>query len=642
MLNPNESLLPQPPVPAPIVPMSGGGMVGGGAEHVSLLEQPSVAVNIVPVRGGGGGGGGTMVGGGVFPTLSLKAMKQVQIAAELDIFLTVSIMAAYREKRKAIWPVIPANYEESRANLFHYEIKTKEPVKIFYIYSYDNYLRILKTISNDQIKKKKYIYIFFSKLDNITLFSFLFKKYLIFIGKSSAETYFLYDRTGSKNQIIWDPKHKEDQAEKKFLFLEPASISIPYIKEGKEYKFLLSPTGTVPPEVKDYIGLTSKDMSTLFKFEEKDGAYKPKSLFRITPNTFYSVDTPKTTVNGKDYLRRKYLTFTFEETDLEEDAEATEEEVKEGVEGAEGAKLEPEPEPEPKVEPKVEVKPEAEPLKPDPYVLKVKDTLSIHIGVNRFAIRKPTLAVQKEWKNGNYSDGEKAFFADIGITEKFIKSAEGVSPKTELQSRKEALLEKRGDLLSRIGINKCFKEPNLLLTYECEKVRDFLQELYELIQIDRANLFRKTFSGIAPALVTLRKKKLGDIIFTRKDILSLLEGVVAKSKKPKVSSIFDIEFLKTISREKGRSGPPPGGLGPVLRPGNHTLPSELHGLAALSPYNPTTSQVTNGSNNPFIRFFSNPRGAKAPGGPQPDPDPDSPINLDSPPASPIASPPASP
>ena len=126
MLNPNESLLPQPPVPAPIVPMSGGGMVGGGAEHVSLLEQPSVAVNIVPVRGGGGGGGGTMVGGGVFPTLSLKAMKQVQIAAELDIFLTVSIMAAYREKRKAIWPVIPANYEESRANLFHYEIKTKE------------------------------------------------------------------------------------------------------------------------------------------------------------------------------------------------------------------------------------------------------------------------------------------------------------------------------------------------------------------------------------------------------------------------------------------------------------------------------------------------------------------------------------
>ena len=626
MSNPHESLLPQPPVPAPIVAMSGGGMVGGGAEHVSLLQQPLVAVNIEPVRGGGGGDD-TMVGGGVFPTLSLKAMKQVQIAAEPDTFLTVSIMAAYTEKRKAIWPVIPANVEESRANLFHYEIKTKEPVKIFYIYSYDNYLRIIKTISNDQIKKKKYIYIFFSKLDNITLFSFLFKKYLIFISKSSAETYFLYDRTGSKNQIIWDPTHKEDKAEKKFLFLEPASISIPYMKEGKEYKLLLSPTGTVPPEVKDYIGLTSKDMSSLFKFEEKDGAYKPKSLFRITPNTFYSVDTPKTAVNGKDYLRRKYLIFTFEETDLEEDAEGTEEEVKEGVEGAEGAKVEPEPEPEPepKVEPKVEVKVEPEPLKPDPYVLKVKDTLSIHIGVNQFAIRKPTLAVQKEWKNGNYSDGEKAFFADIGITEKFIKSAEGVSPKTELQSRKEALLEKRGDLLSRIGINKCFKEPNLLFTYECEKVRDFLQELYELIQIDRANLFRKTFSGIAPALVTLRKKKLGDIIFTRKDILSLLEGVIAKSKKPKVSSIFDIEFLKTISREKGLSGPPPGGLGPVLRPGNHTLPTELHGLSALSPYNPSTSKVTNGSNNPFIRFFGNPKA-------RPSSPPDSPP--DSPPASP--------
>ena len=626
MSNPHESLLPQPAVAAPIVAMHGGGMVGGSAENVSLLQQPLVAVNIEPIRGGGGGDD-TMVGGGVFPTLSLKPLKQVQIAPENPTLLTVNILTAYREKRKAVWSVIPANYEESRANLFHYEIKTKEPVKIFYIYSWDNFLRFLKTISNDQIKKKKYIYIFFSKLDNITLFSLIFKKYLAFVGESSAETYFLYDRTGSKNQIVWDSAHREDRAEKQFLFLEPASISIPYIKEGKEYKLLLSPAGTVPPEVKDYIGLTSKDMSSLFKFEEKDGAYKPKSLFRITPNTFYSVDTPKTAVNGKDYLRRKYLTFTFEEKDPEEDAEGTEEEVKEGVEGAKV-----EAEPEPKVEPKIEAKVEPEPLKPDPYVLKVKDTLSIHIGVNQFAIRKPTLAVQKEWKNGNYSDGEKAFFADIGITDKFIKSAEGVSPKTELQSRKEALLEKRGDLLSRIGINKCFKEPNLLLTYECEKVRDFLQELYELIQIDRANLFRKTFSGIAPALVTLRKKKLGDIIFTRKDILSLLEGVIAKSKKPKVSSIFDIEFLKTISREKGLSGRPPGGLGPVLRPGNHTLPTELHGLSALSSYNPSTSKVTNGSNNPFIRFFSNPRGAKAPGGPQPDPD--SPINLDSPPASP--------
>jgi len=593
----------------PIVPMSGGGMIGGGPEDVSMFNEAlkgHTSVHIEPVRGGGGGGdgsGGEQVGGGVFPTLSLKPLKQVQIAPENPTLLTVNILTAYREKRKAVWSVIPANYEESRANLFHYEIKTKEPVKIFYIYSWDNFLRFIKTISNDQIKKKKYIYIFFSKLDNITLFSLIFKKYLAFVGESSAETYFLYDRTGSKNQIVWDSAHREDRAEKQFLFLEPASISIPYIKEGKEYKLLLSPAGTVPPEVKDYIGLTSKDMSSLFKFEEKDGAYKPKSLFRITPNTFYSVDTPKTAVNSKEYLRRKYLTFTFEEKDPEEDTEGKEEEVKE--DGAEGAKLEPEPEPEPKVEPKVEVEPE--PLKPDPYVLKVKDTLSIHIGVNQFAIRKPSLAVQKEWKNGNYSDGEKAFFADIGITEKFIKSAEGVSPKTELQSRKEALLEKRGDVLSRIGINKCFKEPNLLLTYECEKVRDFLQELYELIQIDRANLFRKTFSGIAPALVTLRKKKLGDIIFTRKDILSLLEGVMAKSKKPKVSSIFDIEFLKTISREKGRSGPPPGGLGPVLRPGNHTLPSELHGLAALSPYNPSTSQVTNGSNNPFIRFFGNPK-----------------------------------
>jgi hypothetical protein len=569
MGDPTVSLLPQPATPAPIQAMHGGGM-GGGPETVSLLAQPATPAPITPVRGGG------QVGGATYPTFTLKPLKQVQIVAEQPTLLTVDLLNAYREKRKGIWGTPPSNYEESRTKLFHYEIKTKEPVKIFYIYSWDNFLRFVKTIANDKIKKKNFIYIFFSKLDNITLFSLIFKKYIRLVTETPAEVFFLYDRTGPKNQIVWDSKHREDKAEKKFLFLEPASISIPYVKEGKEYRLLLSATSIPPPEVpKDYIGLTPRDTgSDLLKFEEKDGDYKPKSLFKLTPDKFYAVDTPKTAVNAKEYLRRKYVLFTFEDTE-EEETEVTEEEP---VAAAPPVAEEPVAEVAP-VEPKPAATPP--PLQPDPYVLKLKGTVAVRIGVAVFELRKPTLAVQKEWDEGTFSDSEKAFFADIGITEKFIESAKGPAPLSELQTRKESLLKKRSEVLTRLVMNRCFKEQNLLLAHECEPVREFLQELYELVQIDRANLFRKTFAGIAPAIVSLQKQKIGQVIFTRKDIMSILEGLVPISKMPKGSSMFDIQFLRTVADLVGPgSGPAAPGAPPG--PGSPSGPSGLGGLAAIT------------------------------------------------------------
>jgi hypothetical protein len=598
MGDPTVSLLPQPATPAPIQAMHGGGM-GGGPETVSLLAQPATPAPITPVRGGG------QVGGATYPTFTLKPLKQVQIVAEQPTLLTVDLLNAYREKRKGIWGTPPSNYEESRTKLFHYEIKTKEPVKIFYIYSWDNFLRFVKTIANDKIKKKNFIYIFFSKLDNITLFSLIFKKYIRLVTETPAEVFFLYDRTRPKNQIVWDSKHREDKAEKKFLFLEPASISIPYVKEGKQYSLLLSATGVPPPEVpKDYIGLTPKETGgDLLKFEEKDANYKPKSLFKLTPDKFYAVDTPKTAVNAKEYLRRKYILFTFEDTEEEEETEVALEEpvvaedsveAKESVEGKEPLVAE---------VVSAETKPVATPppLQPDPYVLKLKGTVAVRIGVAVFELRKPTLAVQKEWDEGTFSDSEKAFFADIGITEKFIESAKGPAPLSELQTRKESLLKKRSEVLTRLVMNRCFKEQNLLLAHECEPVREFLQELYELVQIDRANLFRKTFAGIAPAIVNLQKQKIGQIIFTRKEIMSLLEGLVPISKMPKGSSMFDIPFLRMVGALVGPgpgSGTPPagpggpGGLAAITKPGVGSVPTVLNPIGASWLYKTNPSSLT--------------------------------------------------
>jgi hypothetical protein len=574
MGDPTVSLLPQPATPAPIQAMHGGGM-GGGPETVSLLAQPATPAPITPVRGGG------QVGGANIPTLTLKANERVTIVGEGLTLLTKDLLNKYREKRKTIWGTeLPSNYEESRAKLFHYEIKTKEPVKIFYIYSYDNFLRFKKTIVNDKIKKNNFIYIFFSKLDNNSIdFSEIFKLYIKFITETPAEVFLLYDRAALVNQITWNKEHREDKAKKEFLLLEPASIAIPYLKEGKEYKLLLSPTGVAPPQVsKDYIGLTPKNTgSDLLKFEQKDGEYKPKSLFKLTPDKFYAVDTPKTPINGKEYLRRKYVLFTFEDTEEEEETEVALEEpvvAEEPVEAKEPVVAEVV-----SAEPKPVVTPP--PLQPDPYVLKLKGTVAVRIGVAVFELRKPTLAVQKEWDEGTFSDSEKAFFADIGITEKFIESAKGPAPLSELKTRKESLLKKRSEVLTRLVMNRCFKEQNLLLAHECEPVREFLQELYELVQIDRANLFRKTFAGIAPAIVNLQKQKIGQIIFTRKEIMSLLEGLVPISKMPKGSSMFDIPFLRMVGDLVGPgSGPAAPGAPPG--PGSPSGPSGLGGLAAIT------------------------------------------------------------
>jgi hypothetical protein len=219
-------------------------------------------------------------------------------------------------------------------------------------------------------------------------------------------------------------------------------------------------------------------------------------------------------------------------------------------------------------------------------VLKLKGTVAVRIGITVFEIRKPTLAVQKEWDEGTFSESENGLFADIGITQKFIDSAKGPTPLTELQTRKESLLKKRSEFLSRLVMNRCFKEQNLLLAYECEPVREFLQELYELLQIDRANLFRKTFSGIAPAIVSLQKQKIGQVLFTRKEILSLLDGLLPISKMPKGSDMFDIQFLHTVGNlvASGPTGPSaPGGLSAIARPGVGRVPAVLDpiGLSGL-------------------------------------------------------------
>jgi len=559
----------------PITPMMGGGMIGGGPQD-SLLPQPAVPALIQPVSGGG-----IQTGGALYPTLTLKSLKQVQIVQEQPTLLTVAILDAYSDNRKAIWGTVPATFDESRNKLFHYEITTKEPVKIFYIYSWDNFLRFIKTISNDQVKKNKFIYIFVSKLDNITLFSLIFKKYIKFVTETSADVFFLYDRTGSKNQIVWDPKHREDRAEKKFLFLEPASISIPFMKNGKQENFLISPLTVPPSEVpKDFIGLTPKDTGgSLIKFDIQDDFYKPKSLFNLSPDTFYSIDAPKNAVNTKEYLRRKYILFTFEDTDPEPIVAPST-----PVVTAPTPVVTP---PTPVVTPVVAPTPAPLPLKPDPYVLKLKGTVAVRIGITVFEIRKPTLAIQKEWDEGTFSESENGLFADIGITQKFIDSAKGPTPLTELQTRKESLLKKRSEFLSRLVMNRCFKEQNLLLAYECEPVREFLQELYELLQIDRANLFRKTFSGIAPAIVSLQKQKIGQILFMRKEILSLLDGLLPISKMPKGSDMFDIKFLRTVSDlvGPGPTGPgAPGGLSAIARPGVGKVPAVLDPIGLSSLY----------------------------------------------------------
>jgi hypothetical protein len=106
----------------------------------------------------------------------------------------------------------------------------------------------------------------------------------------------------------------------------------------------------------------------------------------------------------------------------------------------------------------------------------------------------------EEWKKGNFTYynpkeatatptslarphlAEKDLFTEIGINEAFLK---------EITSRKQALLDRRAGFLQNLVLYQCFNSQNI--RYECDMVREFLQDLLELKQIERLTKITRSF-----------------------------------------------------------------------------------------------------------------------------------------------------
>ena len=472
--NPNISLLPQPSVPTPIEPMR-----GGGTEDVSLLPQPSVAAPIQPMRGGFASPAPENVsllpqpdtpapivpmkgGGDKIPTLELVEFRRqfpLDDLAKLEIQLKVKEhMIPYIDNlRKYTWGgQFPTSFDDSIKTYKVYPMDNAKPTVLFFVRDFTTYNLAEKNIKTQITRNVQSRFVFVSTISNKTEFSRAYKRFISFVSKPEyrANTiFFLFDKTKFSIEWIKD----ESPAKAKFLFLEPDALDFTYTEGGIPKHLLLLPTKTIPAEFKDnYIALTSIEVSEnkliLPKKKEGEKEKEPLLINTLKDKGVFSIDT-----KGKDtYFDSYYLSIRYKDVATAAPMTAR---TSTGT-----TAVTPPPPPPP-------------PPKPAEYIIKKKETEDFDLGGIVYEIRKATIATQTEWEEGTFTDSEKALFNSLGLTDDFF--AKNPSPE------KDKLKVGRAKLLMSLVMSSCFKDTTYLLKSECEFVREYLQSLLEIRQMER-------------------------------------------------------------------------------------------------------------------------------------------------------------
>jgi hypothetical protein len=464
--NPDISLLPQPSVPTPIEPMR-----GGGTEDVSLLPQPAVAAPIQPMRGGSVPENVSLLpqpetpvpiipmkgGGDLIPTLELvEFRRQFPIGELKDLEVQLKVkdhMVPYVENlRRALWgKQFPTSFDDSLKTFKTYTLDTSKPTVFFFIRDFTTYNLAEKNIRTQMSKNVQSRFIFINTITEKDEFSKCYKRFISFVAKPEYRAnliFFLFDKT--KLEIKWTKEEAPSKA--KFLFLEPDALNFSYKEAGVEKHLLILPTKIVPSEFKEnYVGLTPNDIPenkiVLPKKKEGEKEREPMLVSKLKDKTLFSIDT-----KGKEtYFDSYYLSLRYK------NVEST---------------LPPPPPP-----PKSAETTPPPPPKPAEYILKKKDTEDFDLGGIVYQIRKATTAAQTEWEEGTFTDSEKALFTSLGLTDEFFTT----NPTPE----KDKLKAGRGKLLLSLVMSSCFKDTKYLLHSECEFVRDYLQSLLEIRQLER-------------------------------------------------------------------------------------------------------------------------------------------------------------
>ena len=569
----SPTLLPQPQVGAAIEAMRGGGDIAGGATH-SLLPQPSHDAPIASYSGGGTAAAPTTER---YPVLSLEKWSRVNVTADMKEkeILGVDKFRAYKTIRELIWGGnLPKTADESDKIKLVHTLPEKSKVKIFHFYDLNNLMQHIRVIQRDSADpKSKYIYILFSKITNLAVFSLALKKYIELFSTLTREVYFLYTRNSRINQINWDSLGRETAVSKEFLYLEPTYVVLPYTEKGVKKFFVLGdknkfPDPPVDPDKKNLIGLSPRITDTeTFSFSIKpDGTFMQKYLTILGAGNIYHVEPPSGVPPEKEFLRDKFITITYTEDEPPEKVEEEEEEEEEKKE-----------EKEEKEEKKEEKKEKPLP----PYILKVSDDIPVSLGMQTFKLRKPTTEIQKEWMSSKFTEAETDFFAHLGLTSEFI---------SDPNPRKVKLVEGRGKFLLYFTVHKCLDNPNVMFKYECEFIHNYINELYEILHIDKIRRFTKQFTDITQAAVEVKKTIQADMDqsvdmnyytsqlttwkkkITQQDIAYLIDLILpiydinpASNPAAIPTNTSGQGLVGMLSRLIGTASPPPPPVAPGLR-----------------------------------------------------------------------------
>lgn len=521
--NPNVSLLPQPAVPAPIEPMRGGGG-GDGTENISLLPQPTVPAPIEPMRGGG-----------LTPLLTLEEFRPGAIPSIEDVKKTHQLhkkdLIAYNSHRKdETWAEIspPLQFtgtgvQEKIRKMSLIRKITMDPDTKLYIYhvsSLEQFLQIEAKIQNkistierttsDEIP----IFVIVNAKSPPTEFSEILRRFLKFAvsgkesilgGKSTVidnkdyQIYFLFDKSNPSNEIDWDTK-KETAARTSFYYLEPDTIEIDFPVGDKQRSFLIVPGRTVPSDFQDdYVALGSDPtLPDKLGFETRSNkqGLKAKQIRDLEVKTIYTIDTNWGT-------HRVIVSFSDrpeegEEADGEEDEAAA---VSAATPAATPAQV-----------------PQAEAVATPPppkrvFEIKTKDTMPIDLGSYIFQVRKPTFEAQAAWKSGEYTEEEIRLFETLGMNKAFQDSVKGLTNPApdSLEDRKLKVLAQRAELMRILTLSNCVNDTAFLLNSECQWLRDYLQELLEIRQLERLGTMTSFLSNIDDFTIQLKQDKLSPV-----------------------------------------------------------------------------------------------------------------------------------
>jgi len=544
--NPDISLLPQPSVPTPIEPMR-----GGGSEDVSLLPQPAAPAAIEPMRGGSQNQAPENVsllpqpatpapivamkgGGDKIPTLELVEFRRqfpIEDLKKLEVQLKVKehITPYIDNLRRSLWDKqFPSSFDDSLKTFKTYTLDNSKPTVLFFIRDFSTFHLAEKNIRTQMSKNVQSRFVFVNTIKDKAEFSRCYKRFIAFVAKPEYRAnliFFLFDKT--KLGIEWTKEEAPSKA--KFLFLEPDALDFSYTEAGVAKHFLMLPDKTIPPEIKDnYIAMSPVEMPdaklVLPKKREGEKEKEPLLVSSLKDKGLYSIDSKgKDTYFDSYYLYIRYKDIPTKAPPLTPPPKAAE------------------PTPPP-------------PPKPLEYIIKKKETVDFDLGGILYEIRKATVATQTEWEEGTFTDSEKALFTSLGLTDDFFK--------THPSPEKEKLKAGRGKFLMSLTMSSCFKDMKYLLKSECEFVRDYLQSLLEIRQMERLRAVSEilgTFEDTAftvirsPASATAAaagKGSVGAILENLNTLFKSFDFTRKSGKKPGA----DLNAALAASAGRGSSG----------------------------------------------------------------------------------------